>query len=744
MEWLMLESWSISRRIAAGFVVLIALIGGLSVFAHRSVATLGADFDEYREISTQARTATAYMEDLFEGRIASFRYRVSANEADRIAVRENMAEIYADDSLVGAFSGSPDRLETISDIRAQAAAYADAFDQLAVQVRTSIGHRDDFNTRSETLDQQINTIFSQSVQTGSPATIAAAGRSLQDLMQAIMSGTEYLRTKDAADLAAAQEALSSVERSLRQLEAINQQDIIADQIADLRQTYDGYGAVLAAYSAASTKVIEIESSFLDRIGPDVGEQLDALAQDIVDRQQVIGPEGAAIVDRLLMILPVVGLLATITGLVAAFLIGRWIGRSVGRLADTTDQLAGGNNDVEITGVEHDHELGRMARALKIFKEAQIERAAASAQRQRMREEQDAVVGIMKAKLADLATGNLKTQVTESFAADYEDLRVNFNAAVKALDQAISDVAATGKRISATSEASQSATVELSQRTENQAATLEETAAALDELTASVKQAADHARSVDASVGKARQEAERNGEVVAQAVSAMSEIEQSASQIARVIGVIDDIAFQTNLLALNAGVEAARAGESGRGFAVVASEVRALAQRSAEAAKEISALIANSSRHVEQGTALVGHAGDALGEIITQVNDIAQMTSQIAASAEEQATGLSEINIGVNQLDQVTQQNAAMVQDSLSRGEDLAAEAARLGSLMGRFAISGSVFDAPSTAMKSDALALAIAGTSREGSPSSARKSGPATTHSTLATGTEGKSFWEDF
>ncbi|WP_333714588.1 methyl-accepting chemotaxis protein, partial [Yoonia sp.] len=509
---------------------------------------------------------------------------------------------------------------------------------------------------------------------------------------------------------------------------------------DLRQTYDGYGASLAGYSAASTRAIEIETTILDRIGPAVAEQLDALAQDIVDREQVIGPQGAAIVDHLLIILPVVGLLATITGLVAAFLIGRWIGRSVGRLADTTDQLAGGNNAVDITGVEHDHELGRMARALNIFKEAQIERAAASAQRQRMREEQDAVVGIMKAKLADLAKGDMTTQITESIAPDYEDLRVNFNAAVKALDQAICDVAATGKRISATSEVSQSATVELSQRTENQAATLEQTAAALDELTASVKQAADHARSVDASVDKARQEAERNGQVVAQAVSAMSEIEQSASQIARVIGVIDDIAFQTNLLALNAGVEAARAGESGRGFAVVASEVRALAQRSAEAAKEISALIANSSRHVEQGTALVGHAGEALGEIITQVNDIAQMTGQIAASAEEQATGLSEINIGVNQLDQVTQQNAAMVQDSLSRGEDLAQETARLGSLMNRFAISGTVIAAPSAGLKSDALARAIESTTRAAAPPPARNVAPQTTHSALATGTEGKSY----
>jgi methyl-accepting chemotaxis protein len=739
----MLESWSISRRIAAGFLLLIALIVGLSVVAHRSVATLGADFDEYRAISVQTSAAAAYMEDLLEGRIASFRYRFTANEDDSTAVRENMAEIHADNRFVGVFSDSPDRLERINDVRAQAKAYADAFEQMSVHIRTSNGHREDFNARSAILDQQINAIFNQAIQTGSPATIAAAGRSLQDLMSGIMNGTQYIATKDAALLAGAQEALSDFERSLRQLEAINQQDIIADQIAELRQNYTGYGDLLTAFSAASTRAIELETGVLNSIGPAVGDELDLLHQEIADRQNVIGPEATAIVERLLVILPVAGLLATITGLTIAFLIGRWIGTSVGRLADTTDQLSGGNNEVEIDGAGHSHELGRMARALQIFKEAQIERSAASAQRQRLREEQDAVVGIMKAKLASLAKGDLTTQITEAFATDYEDLRVNFNAAVKALNQAIADVAATGKRISATSDATQNATIELSQRTENQAATLEQTAAALDELTASVKQAADHAKSVDASVGKARHEAQRNGEVVAQAVSPMSEIEQSASKIARVIGVIDDIAFQTNLLALNAGVEAARAGESGRGFAVVASEVRALAQRSAEAAKEISALIANSSRHVEQGTALVGHAGEALGEIITQVNDIAQMTSQIAASAAEQATGLSEINIGVNQLDQVTQQNAAMVQDSLSRGEDLATETARLGSLMNRFAITGSGFSTQSSAIMSDTLARAIEGTVKKNLPPSS-KSAPEPTRPTKATGTEGKSFWEDF
>ncbi|MEO0904580.1 MAG: methyl-accepting chemotaxis protein, partial [Pseudomonadota bacterium] len=264
------------------------------------------------------------------------------------------------------------------------------------------------------------------------------------------------------------------------------------------------------------------------------------------------------------------------------------------------------------------------------------------------------------------------------------------------------------------------------------------AAALDQLTASVKSAAEHAKSVDASVAKARSEAEKNGEIVASAVSAMGEIEDSSKQITQVISVIDDIAFQTNLLALNAGVEAARAGESGKGFAVVASEVRALAQRSADAAKEISALIENSSRHVSQGTQLVGNAGEALTEIITQVNDISSMISQIATSAEEQAIGLNEINLGVNQLDQATQQNAAMVQDSIKRGDTLASATDRLNTLIRHFQVSSQVVKPIQMVEPSDALTNAIAQTHTKASAT------PTPMKKAVASAGSAQPDWEDF
>ena len=341
-----------------------------------------------------------------------------------------------------------------------------------------------------------------------------------------------------------------------------------------------------------------------------------------------------------------------------------------------------------------NDVAEGARRSEETNRAHTAQTEAIAERQRA----EAVASIAEG-LASLAKGDLTVRLTTRFAEAYEALRTDFNAAAERVQAAIQAISQTTRAVSAGSDEIARASDDLSRRTEQQAASLEETAAALDEITATVRKTASGAKEASQVVANARTDAQRSGEIVSQAVSAMTEIEGSSQKVGAIIGVIDEIAFQTNLLALNAGVEAARAGEAGRGFAVVAQEVRALAQRSADAAKEIKILISTSTAQVGTGVSLVGQTGEALRRIVEQVASIDTLVNEIAASANEQSTGLHEVNQAVNQMDQVVQQNAAMVEQATAATHALKGEASELASLVGRFKVSaqGSVQAAPRVA-----------------------------------------------
>ncbi|WP_304502358.1 PAS domain-containing methyl-accepting chemotaxis protein [Aurantimonas sp. VKM B-3413] len=296
----------------------------------------------------------------------------------------------------------------------------------------------------------------------------------------------------------------------------------------------------------------------------------------------------------------------------------------------------------------------------------------------------AAVSALAEGLGQLADGRMRYRIETPFPATLEQLRENFNTSMATLEAALGKVGASASMVDAASAEIRVGSTELAQRTERQAASVEETTAAVRELAASVKVASSRADEVGEMVAKARTDAERSGSVVARAVAAMHEISGSSTQIVNIIGAIDEIAFQTNLLALNAGVEAARAGEAGKGFAVVAQEVRELAQRSANAAREIKSLITTSSERVRSGVALVGETGSVLEAIAAEVLEIDRNVRAIVDASREQAGSLSEIDRAIAAIDEGTQQNAAMSEEANAACHNLSTQTEELNALLAEF------------------------------------------------------------
>jgi len=429
---------------------------------------------------------------------------------------------------------------------------------------------------------------------------------------------------------------------------------------------------------------------------------------------------ASIEFYLLATIAVAGLL--VLGAVAFVL--KAIANPITGITASMRRLAEGDTSSQIPFADRADEIGSMAGAVEIFRQAAIanKRMATEAEENRVRAEADRVdtqrlaeadaserlriaTSGLAAGLKRLAAGDLAFQLDEAFAPDFEALRHDFNQSVTQLGatlRAISD--SIGTIDEGTREISSGAS-DLSKRTEQQAASLEETAAALEEITANVANSSKRTEETRTVATEANRSAGISAEVVSHAEEAMERIETSSQQISNIISVIDEIAFQTNLLALNAGVEAARAGEAGKGFAVVAQEVRELAQRSASAAKEIKGLIQNSSKEVESGVKLVRDTGQALktiGGFITQIN---HHMDSIATSAKEQSIGLSEVNVAVNRMDQTTQQNATMVQESTAAADSLAQQAQTLRELIAQFRLDDTTSN-QSSALRSTARTMA--------------------------------------
>jgi methyl-accepting chemotaxis protein len=377
------------------------------------------------------------------------------------------------------------------------------------------------------------------------------------------------------------------------------------------------------------------------------------------------------------------------GLGAALLIGlaltlsraltRSIARPIVALTRAVTDLSKGSNDIDIPGTDRGDELGAMAQAMMVFRDAAIERQRAVAERE------DAVARIGQ-HLAAVAQSDLTVRLTDMPPA-FRSLAEDFNSAMERLSQAMGMVRDSIGAINLTSSEIEHAMTDLASRSEEQASSLQVSSSTMAGLTANIEDNASLAVGVSGAMRQAREEAESGGEVVGRAIQAMGKIETASAEISEITAMIDNIAFQTNLLALNAGVEAARAGEAGKGFSVVASEVRALSMRATEAASEIKARINAVNDHVQTGVSLVHATGSALGTIIARVGEVTDTVARIADAVSEQSVALRKVSDTIGAMDRMTQQNAAMVEETNAATKNLNNEARQLASTFAGFRIS---------------------------------------------------------
>ncbi|MQB40404.1 methyl-accepting chemotaxis protein [Rhizobium sp. ICMP 5592] len=697
----MLRFWNklgIRAQITAGFLPLILLMSLLSVNAISGMEGLSSIFSSYRSTAGQSLAISGYSDQLNEIQMSVEAFRSSPTQDVVNRFRAGVKAFDADDQR---FAGNSALQTGMAAIRQDIAAYGKAFEQVV-----SLHARRDALISKVTefgpwTSIALNDVMRSAWRQNDVTLLHMTGATLEALNRSLYFSERFIHAGDLTSYDTAQSALNDAMALNDAAAKAAKNDLQRKRILGAGQLMQNYTSRLGDVRDVLLATNKIRESELNVLAPKIATGFKNLQATVMDAQKTLdGSVDTTVASATSSTLVISGLLLVI-GLVLAYFVGQLISSAVRKMARTMERLAHGDDTMVVEGTEHRHELGAMARSLKVFQEtgrgkvmaeANAERARLAAEEERLRQEAERLADAQVMEhafqqislgLDALSKGDLTVRVGE-VDGRYVRIRDHFNNSVSSLEEALDSVIrAVGTIRSGLAEIS-TASNDLARRTEQQAASLEETVAALGDVTRGVNGTAEGASHAQGAVATARANAENGGAIVARAIAAMTEIQSSSSKIGNIIGVIDEIAFQTNLLALNAGVEAARAGEAGKGFAVVAQEVRELAQRSASAAREIKALISTSSAQVKAGVELVGESGTSLAQIVEQVSAMSATVAEIAVAAREQAASLREVSAAGDQMDKVTQQNAAMVEETTAAAQSLTQETENLADLVHRF------------------------------------------------------------
>ncbi|WP_404400297.1 methyl-accepting chemotaxis protein [Pelagibacterium halotolerans] len=733
----MISRLSIVHRIYGGFGAIVLLLAFVGVAAFIGVQQLTNLFDQYRGTARQTLEIGDYVNDLSASRLAALKYRLnpSADAADTVVTLiEDVATTDADGLAV--FEGNDAVLEAIAEVEGLAVAYGDAFSRLHA-VTTEMEALDaEIEALAIEMRDQLSSLIGRLAAADNAEAAVGAGEAMEALMSVRLYAERFGRTGSPEILEAATAAVERAREKLSELRVSTLVQTIARSVTAQLATFD---AQLEVYAGLVQTADAIVSDELDVLGPQMQVAYDtilAYEQQVQDAlaSQVDGQ--ASVMTLQVLIVSGIGILF---GLITAILVGRWLSKTIKQVTATMRRLADGDLDIQLDENQR-HEIGQMIEALAVFRDngkavvaADAEKAAFArreAEANAIRDDLQtriqrvvsaAVAGDFTSRidqtydeaglqnvaesvntlmqtveaglsetskvLADMAEQNLSSRVTGDYRGAFGELKNSTNAMAEAFSDVVGRLRDTSRALkTATSEILTGAN-DLSERTTRQAATIEETAAAMEQLSGMVERNAEAAGDALGKTRSAAALAEKGGHVMEDATSAMERITTSSAKVSDIIKMIDDIAFQTNLLALNASVEAARAGEAGKGFAVVAVEVRRLAQSAAEASGEVKALIEQSASEVDGGSKLVAQAAETLLSIRNAVTENAELMRTISDASREQSAAISEVGTAVRQLDEMTQHNAALVEETNAAIEQTEAQATELDTIVAAFQLS---------------------------------------------------------
>jgi methyl-accepting chemotaxis protein len=670
----------------------------LSISAISGMSGLSSIFGSYRLTVGQSLAISDYSKQLHEIQMAAEMFRTTPSDQVVQRFQAGVKAFSVEDSRL---ASNAELQQGMAAIRQDVDSYRKAFERIVALQATRNALIAKVTEFGPWTSIALNGVVRSAWRQGDVETLHSAGDTLEALDRSLYYSERFVHAGDFGAYDAAQAALNEAMALNTNMENSATDIVQKTRIAGASRLMKNYTDRLGDVKSVLLSTNDIRENQLNILAPKIASGFSDLQAKIAGAQEKLdGSVETMITSAKATTLFISGFVIAV-GLVLAYTLGLLISSAVRAMAQVMERLAHGDETIAIQGTEYRHELGAMARSLQVFQETGRAKLAAenNAERTRLAAEEDRLLqeaqriadadamahafGQISGGLNALSGGDLTVRIG-TVDRRYATIRDHFNSSVSTLEAAMHSVIGAVATIRSGLGEISTASTDLARRTEQQAASLEETVAALGDVTRGVNGTAEGAGRANNVVALAQANAEKGGAIVARAIAAMTEIQGSSTKISNIIGVIDEIAFQTNLLALNAGVEAARAGEAGRGFAVVAQEVRELAQRSAKAAKEIKGLISASSMHVETGVGLVSESGASLEGIVQQVVTISATVGEIAISAREQALSLREVAAAGDQMDRVTQQNAAMVEQTTAAAQGLRDETEHLARLVQGF------------------------------------------------------------